>query len=367
MTDRTENRILTELPSDVETLANDLVEAAADCQGSPARMLEWLHRRAKASWPVVGEHTLQLWELLARTAAVDLVAVRALEPHLDALSIIEQAAGTGTRRWSDIDTDTDTWGVFAAEGKGLRLEASATASVSSASSHTEFRLNGIKPWCSLASTLDYALVSAHVPEGRQLFAVDLRHEGVRVDPIAWVSRGLSTVPSGPVSFTDVPATAVGEVGWYLERPGFAWGGGGVAACWFGGAYGLYRDIRAAAQQREPDQLALASLGRAARAIRDGRALLREAAERVDRGQFLWADALALRGSIVAICEDLLDIASQALGPAALAFDDAHARRVADLAMYVQQHHGARDDAALGEAILSDTNWSPTDPMIGATE
>ena len=40
----------------------------------------------------------------------------------------------------------------------------------------------------------------------------------------------------------------------------------------------------------------------------------------------------------------------ALGPAPLAFDEEHARRVADLTLYIRQHHGDRDLAALGHAV-----------------
>lgn len=42
----------------------------------------------------------------------------------------------------------------------------------------------------------------------------------------------------------------------------------------------------------------------------------------------------------------------ALGPAPLAFDEDHARRVADLELYVRQHHAERDLAQLGSAVLS---------------
>ena len=37
----------------------------------------------------------------------------------------------------------------------------------------------------------------------------------------------------------------------------------------------------------------------------------------------------------------------ALGPAPLAFDADHAARVADLEIYLRQHHAERDVAALG--------------------
>jgi len=39
-----------------------------------------------------------------------------------------------------------------------------------------------------------------------------------------------------------------------------------------------------------------------------------------------------------------------LGPAALAFDEAHARRAADLELYVSQYHRGRDDESLAKRL-----------------
>jgi hypothetical protein len=50
-------------------------------------------------------------------------------------------------------------------------------------------------------------------------------------------------------------------------------------------------------------------------------------------------------------ERTLTQVGHALGPAPLAFDEEHARRVADLQLYVRQHHAERDLAALGRAVL----------------
>lgn len=43
---------------------------------------------------------------------------------------------------------------------------------------------------------------------------------------------------------------------------------------------------------------------------------------------------------------------RALGPAPLALEAEHARRVADLQLYVRQHHAERDQASLGEAVAA---------------
>ena len=70
--------------------------------------------------------------MLATTACRDVVAARILEPHLDAIGILRQAGAdlaTGRDPWrlSSIGVDRDSsWGVFAAEGSGMRVEASET-------------------------------------------------------------------------------------------------------------------------------------------------------------------------------------------------------------------------------------------------
>ncbi len=146
------------------------------------------------------------------------------------------------------------WGVFAAEGPGSRLVADESTDPTT--------LGGRKPWCSLAGSLDRALVTAWCGDDtRRLYAVRLgAANGVAVEEGAWVARGLPLVPSGPVSFTASAAHPVGPPGWYLERSGFAWGGMGVAAIWWGGAVGVARRLREQLRQREPDQVGLMHLG-----------------------------------------------------------------------------------------------------------
>lgn len=315
--------------------------------------------------------TERLWSLLATLAAHDLAVARAVEPHLDARAVLAQAGVAAD--------DGRTWGVFAAEGPGVRLDAiptdavptdhtphtaapAGTATPTSPSTPTPWTLTGTKPWCSLADRLDAALVTAHVPGGdRTLFAVDLRHPGVRVTDQAWASRGLAEIPSTPVRMDAVPAVPVGPPGWYLERPGFWWGGIGVAACWYGGAVALGRRLWAEAGRRGDDRLVAMHLGAVDAALEDARRALAEAARVVDGdpspvpGPLL---AKRVRATVARTCEDVLTRVGHALGPAPLALDEAHAKRVADLQVYVRQHHAERDEASLGTALAAreDAPW-----------
>lgn len=286
--------------------------------------------------------TARRWQMLADIAAADLTAARVFEAHTDALAILDEAGEAAPG---------GTWGVFAAEGPGVRVDARSAADGT-------LRLEGTKPWCSLAGSLDHALVTAHIGGGRGLYAVDLHHRSVRVEPPdGWVARGLSQVPSCPVHFDATPAVPVGPPGWYLSRPGFAWGGIGVAACWLGGARPLAERLRAdTARRTDGPEAAIhaMTLGAVDVALHAASGCLADAAEQVDSGRARGRAGellmLRARAVIARAVEETIERVGHALGPAPLAFDAEYARRVADLQLYVRQHHAERDLAALGRLL-----------------
>lgn len=284
------------------------------------------------------------WEALAAVATIDLAVARMLEPHIDALRILHEAGAAPPGAES-------TWGVFAAEAPGATLRAVPAAD-------GEVVLEGTKAWCSLASELSHAIVTARIGQQRQAFAVSLTHPGVHPSAEAWPSLGLSEIPSGAVTFDSVPAVPVGPPGWYLERPGFAWGGIRVAACWFGGALGLARgaaDRHADRPHHSP--LGAMTLGQLDGEITAARAVLAHAARAVDAdddlpGDEAWALALRVR-NVVYRCAQRIQILSRELaGPAALTGDRSFAKADADLTVYLSQHHGPRDEAALGDTLVA---------------
>ena len=200
-------------------------------------------------------------------------------------------------------------------------------------------------------------------ERRGLFLVDLGAPGVAADPDAapWVAHGLARVTSGGLRLDRVPAVPVGAPGWYLDRPGFAWGGMGVAAVWYGGAVGVARRVRSGLASRTPDQVGLLHLGALDTALHSARLALAHAASRIDTGEASgatsWRLCLQVRQVVADSVESVLRTADHALGPAPLALEEEHARRVSDLRMYVRQHHAERDTAALGRAVLDATDTS----------
>jgi len=331
-------------PADLDTVAGQVRDLVADRPLDVGTVLAWA-RETSPTVPLPGAgDTVGRLEWLATVSAVDLTVARVAEPHLDALAILAEAAVA--------PDPAATWGVWAAEGPAVGLRVSPAGPGA--------RISGVKPWCSLAGAVSHALVTAWREDGRRgLYAVDLADPGVEVDAARWTPTGLVEVTTATVTMDGVPATPVGDAGWYLDRPGFAWGGVGVAAVWYGGVVGLARRLAASAAQREPDQVALVHLGAVDAALAAAGAVLAATAAAADEQvPVAGADRLAARARQVTAdtAEQVLTRVAHALGPGPLAHEPEHARRVADLGLYLRQHHAERDQAALGRMVLDGTPW-----------
>jgi alkylation response protein AidB-like acyl-CoA dehydrogenase len=223
-----------------------------------------------------------------------------------------------------------------------------------------WRLSGNKEFCSGAGRIDRALVSADAADGYRLFDVDLRAPGVEVVAGSWPAVGMADSASFTVSFVDVAlerSAAVGQPGFYLERPGFWFGAAGVAACWFGGARALVGRLTATTPPDAPD-VALVDLGRSVAELWAMDAALAAVAAGIDgdptdRHGRIRADALALRQTVHRGCSDILRWTADAGGARPLGHDREQSRRAADLYVYLSQHHGARDAVAVARAAVAE--------------
>jgi len=334
-------------PEAAPRLAEIGLESTALAGAPVEEVLAWAVRLAEEA-PLPGRGaTLARWELLATVAAQSLTVARVVEPHLDAVAILAEQG--------EAPPPASSWGVWAAEGPGQRLTASADG--------TGWVLDGTKPWCSLAGSVSHALVTAWVSEAdRRLFALELQDPGVHVDDATWAPTGLARVTTTPVTMHGVRARPVGETGWYLRRDGFWWGGIGVAAVWYGGAVALARRLAEQARSREPDQITLLHLGQVDTALAAAGATLADAAARVDRGHAGGHRAVLLgarvRHVVATAAEQVLGQVAHALGPGPLSQEPDHATRVADLELYLRQHHAERDAAGLGRILLDDPDGAP---------
>jgi alkylation response protein AidB-like acyl-CoA dehydrogenase len=285
------------------------------------------------------------WAALADLAGEDLSLARLAEGHADAVAILAELDGPRPAPGS-------RWGVWAAHPPGPTLEARHGAG--------GWRLSGTKRYCSGARACTHALVTAAAPDGTRLFAVEA---GVLTPVLgSWPATGMAGSDTLDVDFEDVPGEPVGLPGAYVERPGFAHGGVGVAACWYGGARAVGQALLAAAGQRDVGPHALAHLGAVDIALRTVRTALDAAADEIDadpadlKGTGLLR-ALRVRALAAAVAGEVMERTGRALGAGPLCLDGAHSRRVADLTVYIRQHHAERSLAELGAQLAEQgTQW-----------
>ncbi|MEU8819610.1 acyl-CoA dehydrogenase [Actinoplanes sp. NPDC048796] len=281
--------------------------------------------------------TAERFRLLAELGREDLVKARLGEGHADAVAIRVELGDLEKPE----TPSGERWGVWAAAPSSVRAERTSGG----------WRLTGERPWCSGAAWCTDALVTAAAEDGIRLFAV--RNEPPHAVPVdgTWPAIGMAGSDSRTVRFDTAPARPVGEPGRYVDRPGFWHGGVGVAACWYGGAVGV-ADRLLAATDLGPH--GLAHLGAVDVALGAARAVLAGAAAQIDADPAGNAHRLALRAraTVEAAATEVLDRVGRALGAGPLGRDEAHARRVADLTVYLRQSHAEKDLEQLGAALLS---------------
>jgi alkylation response protein AidB-like acyl-CoA dehydrogenase len=289
--------------------------------------------------------TRERWAAFAALAEEDLALARLGEGHADAVAILAELGGPEPAPGS-------RWGVWAAHPPGPGLDAEHAAG--------GWRLRGTKQYCSGAWSCTHALVTAAAPDGIRLFAVVT--EPLKPVPGSWPATGMAASDTLDIDFPGVAAQPVGPPGGYTSRPGFAHGGVGVAACWYGGARAVGRTLLAAAAERDVGPHALAHLGGVDIALRAARAALDEAADDIDADPEDFKEggslrAMRVRALVEAVASEVMHRVGRALGAGPLSHNAAHSRRVADLTVYLRQHHAERDLAALGEAVARlDAAW-----------
>ncbi len=289
--------------------------------------------------------TRERWAALALLAEEDLSLARLSEGHADAVAILAELDGPQL-------APSSRWGVWAAHPPGPDLEGMRVGG--------GWRVRGTKQYCSGARACTHALVTAAAPDGMRLFAVPA--DDLVPVPGTWPAIGMAGSDTLDVRFDNIPAEPVGPPGAYTDRPGFAHGGIGVAACWYGGARAIGRTLLSASSKRELGPHALAHLGAVDIGLQSARAALDTAAAQVDadpddlerQGR---VRALRVRALVEAVATDAMGRVGRALGAGPLCHDESHGRAVADLTVYLRQHHAERNLAELGALVAKQgTSW-----------
>jgi len=262
----------------------------------------------------------------------DLSLARIAEAHTDAVAILAAR--------DRLPRNEALYGVWAAEAPRAKVIARPM-------SGGRWQLDGVKQYCSGATFLSAALVTAHCDDAVWLFDVALDQSGVHTEPSTWETPAFADTATGPVSFNAVAVSndcLVGRANWYLERPGFWHGALGPAACWAGGALSL---VDAATQLQRRDAHSRAHLGAMQAAAWALGALLDKAGHEIDsdpldeRGEAR-VRALKVRHLVERFCAEVLDRFGRATGPQLLAYDRQIARQHMALTLYIRQCHAERD-------------------------
>ena len=315
------------------TLPHDV---PAPCASAADNRLRALLAAGRLDLPLPGHgDTASRWAELADLGRDDLAVARLAEGHTDAVAIPAEAGRTAEAG--------ALYGVWAARpgGTGASLRSSV--------------LEGTVRFCSGAHLVDRALVVADSGDGRVLVDVAVDPPWARPDPDSWNTPAMAAADTLDVWFGRVPVApsdVVGGTDWYVRRPGFAIGGGGVAAVWWGGAAGLL-DRALDHLGASPDAHQLAHVGELGAQLAAMDALLDRVAAEIDADP-LGDHALRVarvRCAVERTVRDVLDRVPRTLGPVPLSGDADLARTLADLGIYIRQHHGERDHAALGAAMI----------------
>lgn len=344
------------------------LDRAAAPDAVRAEVADFVRELAVELSPVAADQSwLERWRLLAALGRTDLVVARLVEGHLDALAILTEAG-----RAPAPDALYGVW-ASASGGTGLRLTSNAG----------EASLGGTARFCSGVGMVDRVLVTA-TDDAAAVHLVDVvvdpRH--VHPDRSSWPALGMDASDSFDVSVTGLPvstAAVVGPAGFYIDRPGLPLGGIGVAAVWLGGAQGLLDTTLAALAEHGADDHQLAHVGAVTVAIEVAAGTLvttstllderpggpaRPRRRRTDIGPSapgwgvpqLSRAALTCRSAVEAAVAVAIRRLPRVAGAVAMSRDADFVHRLADLEVYVRQHHGERDLARLGAAEL-DQPWS----------
>jgi alkylation response protein AidB-like acyl-CoA dehydrogenase len=314
----------------------------------------WLELRAIAegrgsALPKPGSgNTPERFTALAEWAACDLSLARLMEGHVDALAILKEAG---------MNPDPGAvYGVWAARPRTGGTSARLTAD--------GWQLAGCKPFCSGSTRIDRALVTAECEDGYRLFDVSVADNVSSIRADSWPAVGMADSLSETLEFGGPPVAlnrVVGPPNFYLDRPGFWFGATGVAACWYGGARGLVEHVLESVGPH-PSELVVAEIGHAVAHIDLMRRAIDQAAHEIDadpadRAGEAKRRALVIRHAVHHAAQEVLVHAAAAGGARPFCLDADQARRVADLYVYLAQHHGPQDANVLGGLACDGWPWN----------
>jgi hypothetical protein len=276
-------------------------------------------------------------DALAAVGRVDLCLARLVEGHADALRILDQAGGAPC---------PGVYAVWASRSAGTGVNATADG--------PGWRLDGELRFASGIDVVDRALLPGWVdPDTHLLF--DIATRDVEADRASWHTSAMDASRSFTVQVHERCGAdaVVGPENFYLRRPGFLVGGLGVAAVWAGGAQSLLDQVTSGLRRFAPSAHQLRRLGLLEQAVWAAHTAVAVTARRLpglDAEEVTRETTLA-RTAVVSACEQVGIETERIVGPAGLSGNARLARTLADLAIFVRQHHVDNALEGLARAAL----------------
>ncbi len=294
---------------------------ADDLRSGTDRMRDGLAtvtQRGRATW------TGPLDELvvaLVEVARVDLALARLVEGHADALRIIDQAGCSPA---------AGVYGVWASRSAGTGVRAETVDG--------GWQLRGELRFASGIGLIDRALVPGWVDEDHHLL-FDIDASAAVADESTWRTAAMDASRSFTVVLDVDGGEPVGPTDFYLQRPGFVVGGLCVAAVWAGGLQQVVDLVTGGIRSFTPSAHQLRRIGAMEQAQWQALVAVRAAVHAVTEQQPGWEHEVAhARTAVATACDEVIDEAGKVVGPGGLSRNARLARAIADLGIYVRQHH-----------------------------
>ncbi len=315
----------------------DLAVDPDEVRGSVEAMRDAVRRVAEAHAEVWTGPFPDFAEALTELGRVDLCLARLVEGHADALRILDQA-GESPR--------PGVYAVWASRSVGTGVRA--------AQAGPGWRLDGELRFASGIDVVDRALLPGWIDAETHLL-FDVPVAGVDADRSTWRTSAMDASRSFTVQVHQHgdSSDVVGPPNFYLDRPGFLVGGLGVAAVWAGGAQSLLDQVTHGLRRFAPSAHQLRRLGLVEQAVWSARTAVEVTARRLpdlDATGVARETTLA-RTVVVTACEQAGLEVERIVGPGGLSGDARLARTLADLALFVRQHHVDGALEGLGRAAL----------------
>jgi alkylation response protein AidB-like acyl-CoA dehydrogenase len=279
---------------------------------------------------------------LAEVARTDLCLARLVEGHVDAHRILAEAGTVPS---------PGVYGVWASRSAGTGARATREKS--------GWRVTGQVRFASGIDVIDRVLLPGWVDERTHLL-FDIPIDAVHPDRSTWHTAAMDASRSFTVAVDATADEPVGEEGFYLERPGFVVGGLGVAAVWAGGARSVTDLVATGLRAFSAGPHQLRRLGRMDQAAWQASVLVEHVAATLDTldRHGVERSVAAARSGVVDACETVLDEAAKIVGPGGLVGSARLPRTLADLQLYIRQHHADHVWEAAGQHTLKSAEARP---------